>query len=176
MIWVSPLTVLVSEEEEGYTIGKSGLKHQERQNSQSWAHKLHWCGIIWSFAFGACLPSPCAVLLLLYHLSCPELTSKWTAFSQFHYIRQYTSFVLIPLLFGLYVAVLPYLDFSCFTLCVSFLSVAASQSFGSQSARLAVWRVSGGSLPNLMGSQLHKSELLCCFAPPHLCTRHRNIT
>lgn len=40
---------------ERYTIGKSGLKHQERQNSQSWAHKLHWCGIIRSFAFGASL-------------------------------------------------------------------------------------------------------------------------
>lgn len=65
-----------SEWRECYTIGISGLKHQERQNSQSRAHKLHWCGIIWSFACGASLPSPCAVLLLSCHLSRPELTSK----------------------------------------------------------------------------------------------------
>lgn len=61
---------------ECYTIGKSGLKHQERQNSQSWAHKLHWCGIISSFACGASLSSPCAVLILSCHLSYPELASN----------------------------------------------------------------------------------------------------
>lgn len=67
---------------EHYTIGISGPKHQERQNSQSWVHKLHWCGIIWSFAVGASLPSPCALLLLSYRLFYPELTSKSTIYPQ----------------------------------------------------------------------------------------------
>ncbi len=66
-----------SERREGYTIGKSGPKHQERQNSQSWAHKLHWCGIIWSFACGASLP---VLYSPLYHLFYPELTSHCTVF------------------------------------------------------------------------------------------------
>lgn len=55
---------------ECYTIDKSGLKHQERQNSPFWAHKLHWCGIISYFAWGAPL------FLLSYHLSYPKLTSE----------------------------------------------------------------------------------------------------
>lgn len=103
------------------TIGKSGLKHQERQNSQSWAHKLHWCGIIWSFACSASLPSRCAVLLLSYHLSYPGLTSKCTVLSQVHYVILYVSFVLISLLFALCFVVCTCLVVSHFTVCASSL-------------------------------------------------------
>lgn len=106
---------------EHYTIGKSGLKHQERQNSQSWAHKLHWCGIIWSFACGASLPSPCAVLLLAHHLSYPELTSKCTVFSLVHFVILYVSFVLILSLCALCLVVCACLVFLVLTFCVSSL-------------------------------------------------------
>lgn len=54
---------------ECYTISKSGPKHQKRQ-TESWAHKLHWCGIIWSFACGASLPS---LSLLSFILSWNDL-------------------------------------------------------------------------------------------------------
>lgn len=112
---------------ECYTIGKSGLKHQERQNSQSWAHELHWCGIIWSFACGASLPSPCAVLLLPYHLSYPQLTSKCTVFSPSTFCHiyclccMYISFVVILLLFCFVFSCVHLSCISCFTLCVSSL-------------------------------------------------------
>lgn len=95
---------------ECYTVDKSGLKHRERQNSQSWAHKLHWCGIIWSFACGASL------LPVLYspshHSSYPELTSNCTVFCQAHYIVYFFCFCLVAC---------TYLVFSCLTLCVSCL-------------------------------------------------------
>lgn len=61
---------------ERYTIDESGPKHQERQNAQSWAHKIHWCGIISYFARGA-------PLLLSYHLSYPKLTSECVGFKEF---------------------------------------------------------------------------------------------
>ena len=151
---------------EHYTIGKSGLKHRERQNSLSWAHKLHWCGIIWSFACGASLPSPCAVRLPSYHLSYPQLTSKCTVFSHIHDVLLCISFVLF------FAAVCFRVKLNAVTsyflvLHYVFLFSAASQSFGSQTARLADWRVSGGSLLDPIGWQSHKSELPLCFAPPH---------
>lgn len=46
-----------------------------------------------------------------------------------------------------------------------FLLSEASQSFGSQSARLADRGVSGSSRTDLIGSQLLKLELLCCLYP-----------
>lgn len=97
MICVSKWTFW-SVRRERYTIDKSGLKLRERQYSQSWVHKLHWCGIIWSFAFGASLPSPCAVLFIPYHLSCPEMISKYTVYASLYCIILYISFVLIQLL------------------------------------------------------------------------------
>lgn len=146
---------------EHYTIGKSGLKHQERQNSQSWAHKLHWCGIIWFFACGASLPSPCAVLLLFCHLSYPDLTSKYTVFSLLYSVWLCASFVLMSLHSALCLYVVLVFLFLHFVFHLS----TGSQSFGSQSAWLAVWRVSGSSHPDMITSQLHKSEPLCCFLP-----------
>lgn len=54
---------------ERYTIAKSGPKHRERQNSQSWAHKLHWGGIILYF-----LPE---VLLFSSSLVISSWTDLW---------------------------------------------------------------------------------------------------
>lgn len=68
--------VFWSARKERYTIDKSGPKHQERQNSQSWAHKLHWGGIILYFAWGAPL------FLLSFHLSYLKLTSEWVGFEK----------------------------------------------------------------------------------------------
>lgn len=79
MICVSYLTIW-SEWRECYTTGKSGLKHWERQNSQSWVHKLHWCGIMRSFACGTSLPSLCTVLL--FSFLCPKLTLMCTGYVQ----------------------------------------------------------------------------------------------
>lgn len=67
--------VFWSARRERYTIDESGPKHQERQNSQSWAHKIHWCGIISYFAWGA-------PLLLSYRLSYPKLTSECVGFKE----------------------------------------------------------------------------------------------
>lgn len=76
-----------------------------------------------------CFSSRCAVVLLSYHLSYPELTSKYTLFSQAHHAILYISFVFILQLFGLWLVACTYLVFFCFTLCVSCLS--ASQCLGS---------------------------------------------
>lgn len=57
--------VFWSARKECYTIDKSGPKHQERQNSQSWAHKLHWGGIILYFAWGTPLFLLCFIYLSL---------------------------------------------------------------------------------------------------------------
>lgn len=68
--------VFWSARRERYTIDKSDPKHQERQNSQSWAHKLHWGRIILYFAWGAPL------FLLSFHLSYPKLTSECVGFEK----------------------------------------------------------------------------------------------
>lgn len=68
--------VFWSARRERYTIDKSGPKRQERQNSQSWAHKLHWGGIILYFA----LSSP--LFLISFPLSYPKLTSECVGFEK----------------------------------------------------------------------------------------------
>lgn len=68
--------VFWSARRERYTTDKSGPKHQERQNSQSWAHKLHWVGIILNFAWGALL------FLQFFYLSYPKLTSQCVGFEK----------------------------------------------------------------------------------------------
>lgn len=107
---------LVSEWE-CYTIGKSGLEQQERQNSQSWADKLHWCGTIWSFACGVSAPfSPFCTPLL-------PLGLNWTP--NILYIPKdnlsYYIFILSSFCWCLLCAVCTYLVFLGFTLCVSSL-------------------------------------------------------
>lgn len=87
-----------SVKKECYTIGNFGLKHQERQNSESWAYKLHWCGIIWSFACGGFLPVLYASSLIIY------LILNWPSIALYfarHYVILYDSFVLMLLPSGL---------------------------------------------------------------------------
>lgn len=122
--------VLWSVRRERYTIAKSGPKHRERQNSQSWAHKLHWGGIILYFAWSAPL------LLPSCHLSYPKLTSEFVGWGekkqQLFIFDSFSMWILlwVPLLH----------IWSVFPV------RAASQYFGSQSARPANRRVSGCSL------------------------------
>lgn len=125
-VWNS---VFWSARRERYTIDKSGLKHRERQDSQSWALKLHWCGIILYFASGAPL------LLLSYHLSCPKLNSECDGYKKkLKLLVEYSSFPLCGAItccshgFPRFISL--------------FLVSAASEYFGSQIARPADWRVS----------------------------------
>lgn len=120
MICVSNcLQLFWSVRKECYTIGKSGLKHRERQNSQSWAHKLHWCGIIWSFACGASLlPVLYSSFLIIYLILNWPLIALYFAKRIILYIYFCFNFVAV----GLCLVVCTYLVFSCFTLCV-FLSL-----------------------------------------------------
>lgn len=161
----SKLDILVSEEGALHNrqIWPEAPRVAKLSSQKSWAHKLHWCGIIWFFACGASLPSLCAVLLLSYHLSYPELTFKYTVFSLLSVVWLCARFILMLLHRALCVAKHIYLIFLILHFMFNFYAV--SQSFGSQSARLADWRVSGSSHPHMITSQLLKSELLCCFLP-----------
>lgn len=132
--------------EERYTIGKSALQHEGRQNSQSWAHKLHWCGIIRPFAFGASLPPVFSSSSLSY----PELTPNCTQL--FFFPRPLSFMLCVCFFFSFLAVVLLWLHFNPILLLCLFLVSAAAQCFGSQSARTADWRVSGCSLPDLISS------------------------
>uniref|UniRef100_A0A7N9B0X3 Unc-13 homolog C n=1 Tax=Mastacembelus armatus TaxID=205130 RepID=A0A7N9B0X3_9TELE len=120
------------------------------------------------------ISKPVHKIIASYNLSYPELTSNCTVFFQVHCVTLFIAVVFSLLLFALCMVVSTYLVFLALH-CVFHLS-AASQCFGSQSAGLAVWRVSEDSFPDLFGSQLHKSEPLCCVVLPFLDTCIRNFT
>lgn len=86
---------------ERYTIGKSALKHERRQNSQSWVHKLHWCGIIRPFAFGASLPpvfyssSLIIYVILSWPPKCTEISPSSLSFTLYLFCHFFSSGVVL---------------------------------------------------------------------------------
>lgn len=149
---------------ECYTIVRSGLKHDEQQNSQPWAHKRQQRGNIFrSFDCGAFLSTPSAALLF-NHLCHPAPVSKCTLFPS-HVTLNIFSVWIWPHLCA-YLCAFP---FHALVLHPAFPLSAAAQCFGSQSTRLAVWRVSGGSCPALIRAQLHVvAVVLFCTSVPRL--------